>query len=126
MGFTIYFQPTKYQKNQFETFSSMLYFIIRFYRQLIQSHGVTCDASLRLWRHLSTWNARRTLAVITSRQIQIALRKGTERRRILYKMKKVASFRGTFCHMAKETMVQLFLECDVITIFFLFQIRQKY
>ena len=40
-------------------------------------------------------------------------------------MKKVASFRCTFCHMAKETITHLFLECNVITNFW-FQIRQKY
>ena len=28
MRFTIYFQRTKYQKNQFDTFSAMLYFIL--------------------------------------------------------------------------------------------------
>ena len=52
MGFIIYFQRTKYQKNHFDTFSAMFYCILMFYRQLIYSHGVKCDASLRLWRHL--------------------------------------------------------------------------
>ena len=52
MGSIIYFQRTKYQKNRCDTFSAMLYFILMFHRQLIQSHGVKCDASLRLWRHL--------------------------------------------------------------------------
>ena len=30
MGFTIYFQQTKYQKNHFDTFSAMLYFVLTF------------------------------------------------------------------------------------------------
>ena len=31
MGFTMYFQPTKYQKNHFDTISAMSYFILMIY-----------------------------------------------------------------------------------------------
>ena len=42
MGFTIYFQCTKYQTNHFDTFSAMLYFILPFYPQLIYSPRYVC------------------------------------------------------------------------------------
>ena len=53
MRFTIYFQPTKYQKNRCYTFSAMLYFILMIYCQLNYPQGVTCNTSLlRLLRLL--------------------------------------------------------------------------
>ena len=75
MGFTIYFQRSKYQKNHFDTFSAMLYFALTFYRQLIQSHGVVTFVAT------FTWNARHTLTVKNSSQMLRAHRKRTERRR---------------------------------------------
>ena len=74
MGSTIYFQRTKYQKNHSDTFSAMLYFILMFYRRLIYSHGVKCDASLRLWRHLHGTHGVRSLSKIPakdSRQMRV-------------------------------------------------------
>ena len=75
MEFTIYFQRTKYQKNQFDTFSAMLYFILTFYCQLISSHG-----AFNTFVATFTWNARRTFSVKNFRQIMITHRKRTERR----------------------------------------------